>query len=192
MKRLFAAMTAALMMVALVSSTAFAAAGGNAGGNSSTLKCFTGGAATCTIAAGGTVTLANITVDYTDYAGVYINSKSTSNKLIGTVSFSFNYDPTAYSSGNPRFSIPINDGLGTPGLYAFLDGPYCGNTGVVDTALATCAVYLNTGQWFANWAAFVAADPTYRVSSGGIPFIVADWPSSTSNPTYTIWGIVLR
>ena len=57
-------------------------------------------------------------------------------------------------------------------FYAFLDKDGCG-AALVSTESANCAV--NAGpESFANWAAFAAAHPTYRIASGSIPFIIAD------------------
>ena len=50
----------------------------------------------------------------------------------------------------------------------------CNGSGYVSTKSATCKVYFITDT-YANWAAFVAARPTYTVSY--IPFIIADQPS---------------
>lgn len=190
MKRLVAALSAGVLLVVLGSGTVLA---------DPKLLCFTGGAAGCMVAPNGTVSLTNITVGGVDYAGVYLNSRSNSGKALGKVSFSFDYDINAVAGGAPRLSIPIDDRVGTAFLYVFLDALNCGNTGTVSTTLATCPVYLNqpsgttTGPWD-NWADF-AADPAtarWRIKPGGIPFIIADWPSGGSAATYTIWNIALR
>ncbi len=55
-----------------------------------------------------------------------------------------------------------------------------------------CTVDVNLGGSYANWDAFAAAHPTWRVQPGGIPFIIADWPSSGPDVAYVISDIVLR
>lgn len=70
--------------------------------------------------------------------------------------------------------------------YAFLDAINCGNTGTVSTTSAACAVFFGS-ESFANWAAFAAAHPTYRIPAASIPFVIADEPG-----TYEITDIDLR
>lgn len=131
----------------------------------------------------GTFTLVN---DAGEYSGVYLSSKSTSGKYVGSVDYSFTAGG-AIAGGAPRLSIPINDGAGTADLFAFLDVANCGS-GTVSTEIATCPVFLNQlyGS-FANWDAFVAAHPTFKIVAGGIPFIIADQPG-----TFTVSNIQLR
>jgi hypothetical protein len=120
-----------------------------------------------------------------EYSGVYLKSKSLSDKLIANVDFSFNYTGNP-AGGSPRFSIPLNSGTGeTP--YAFLDAMNCGTPGLVSTDLANCPVFINTGGSYANWDAMAAANPTWRIASGKIPFVIADQPG-----TYELSNIVLR
>jgi hypothetical protein len=131
----------------------------------------------------GTVTLAN---DPAEYSGVYLNSRSQSGKPLHAVSFSFNYSGDV-AGGAPRFSIPIDtDGNGTVDGYAFIDAINCGLTGTVSTESSTCMVFFGS-ETFANWDAFAAAHPDYRIAPGSIPFIIADQPG-----TYTITDIDLR
>lgn len=121
-----------------------------------------------------------------EYSGVYLQSKSQSGKPIGNVSFSFDHAGDI-AGGAPRFSIPVDtDGNGSVEGYAFLDVNGCGNTGTVSTTSSTCQVFFG-GEAFANWAAFAAAHPTYRIAPGSIPFIIADQEGS-----YTITSIDLR
>jgi hypothetical protein len=126
-----------------------------------------------------------------EYGGVYLKSKSTSGKL-ADVDFEFTSTGDV-TGGAPRFSLPIDDpatsvkGDG----YAFIDAANCGGvtggTTLVSTESATCAVFYGSGSW-ANWDAFVAANPTLRVTPGGIPFIIADGALGT----YNVSDIVLR
>lgn len=173
---------AAMVVLALAGTTS--AAGGK-------LKCFTGTPASCAVD-GETVTLDTSTGGY---AGAYYsNGKSLGGSTLSSVDFTFQYncDPsddttTCVGGGSPRWSIPIDtDGNGKTDAYAFLDAANCGATGVVSTTLATCAVFLNTGGSWANWDAFAAANPTYRIGRS-LPFVITD---TTEPGTTLIFGIV--
>jgi hypothetical protein len=130
---------------------------------------------------------ATINNDPGEYGGVYLKSRSQSAKLT-EVAFSFTSSGDV-AGGAPRFSIPIdtdNNGS-TDNGYAFLDVLNCGSN-VVSTDSANCQVFFNneiTG--YANWAAFAAAHPTWRIAPGGIPFIISDQPGN-----YVVNNIVLR
>ena len=65
--------------------------------------------------------------------------------------------------------------------YAFIDAAGCGGATAppnppttVSTASAACSVNAGLDGTFANWAAYVAAHPTYEIAPGAIPFIIAD------------------
>ena len=140
------------------------------------------------ISESGTVTIVN---EPGEYGGVYLSSRSQSGKLLGEVDFSF-ISTGDVAGGAPRFSIPIDtDGNGIVEGYAFLDAANCGGVSNVTTTVSTealnCPVFLNWGPSFANWDAFAAAHPTYRIAPGAIPFIIADQPG-----TYQVSNIVLR
>jgi hypothetical protein len=153
---------------------------------------------------GGTVTITNTIVNDPvwgvgpSYGGVYLKSRSLSSKLADVeVSFRSTGD---VAGGAPRFSIPIDDrDPATKDTYAFLAPDRCGGASgqstVVSTELANCIVDLNgnfaaslAGASYANWDAFVAANPTFRVQPGGIPIIIADGAVGT----YVVTDIVLR
>jgi hypothetical protein len=123
-----------------------------------------------------------------EYGGVYLKSKSVSGKLIGNVLFSFT-SSGAVTGGAPRFSIPVNsDGTtNAVAFYAFIDAANCGGP-FVSTENPACPVFAGA-ETFANWDAFAAAHPNYRVAPGVIPFIVAD---GAYNQTYVVSDIVLR
>ena len=133
----------------------------------------------CTLNASGTgATLDNSGGDPDgSYSGVYFANSAISGKLLSDVSdLSFTYTGTA-TAGSPRISLPIdtnNDGV--TDFYAFIGAFYCNDgAGHVDVMHdTTCTIFYSgntTGD--ANWAAFVAAHPTWRVSND-VPFIVAD------------------
>jgi hypothetical protein len=135
----------------------------------------------CTLNASGTgATLDNSGGD-TDgsYSGVYFAVSSLNGKLLSQVtdvSFTYTGIPTA---GSPRISLPIDtDGNGTTDLYISISAFYCNDgAGLVNPMTdATCTIWSNqdgTTPLASNWAALVAAYPTWRISSG-TPFIIAD------------------
>jgi hypothetical protein len=170
------------ILIALVASVAIAAPALAA----PPARLLTFGTGDATLTGLSSVTLVN---DAGEYSGVYLHAARTA-KSIGSVDFSFTYSGTI-AGGAPRFSIPIDtDGNGTVEGYAFIDANSCGATttsgsGTVSTELATCKVYF-LNDVYANWDAFVLANPTYRLPPGSVPFIIADQPG-----TYVITGIDL-
>jgi hypothetical protein len=115
-----------------------------------------------------------------EYAGVY---KGHPVRLVGKVRFSM----TSFGDvqgGAPRFSIALDtDGVkSTTESYAFLDAANCGATvgdnpthipTLISTESSTCKVFINTGGEFDNWAALVAAHPSWRTSEDP-SFVIAD------------------
>lgn len=177
MKRLFAAMTAALLMVSLVASVAIAAPN---------IKYLTFGTGTVTEGPSGTFTIAN---DASEYGGVYLNSRSQSGKPLASVDFSFTASGDI-AGGAPRLTVPIDmDGNGSAEDYASIGANNCVDPTFVSTTSPTCQVFLNSNgvTGWANWDAFAAANPTWRVAPGWIPFIIADVAG-----TYVVSDIVLR
>jgi hypothetical protein len=166
------------LVLALIASFAIVATASAANPNFNTF-----GTGTVTEGPAGTFTIVN---DPGEFGGVFLNSRSQSAKLIGDVDFSFD-SSGAVAGGAPRLSIPINDGVGTADLFAFLDVANCGSP-TVSTDSANCPVFLNqTYGSFANWDEFAAEHPTFRIVSGGIPFVISDQPG-----TYVVSNIVLR
>jgi hypothetical protein len=169
MKRLFAAMTAALMVLALTG-TAIAAP------KSSTLTCdgnCTISGTTATITTNGTLGDGG-SVWYTKFSG-----KSFYGQRLSQISaLSFTSSGSSALGIDPRWSIPIdtnNDGFTE--AFAFVASGTCNNgAGLVDVIHdATCSVnYL--GATYANWAAFVAAQPAIAEISltDNWAFVVAD------------------
>ena len=134
---------------------------------------------------------ATIILDDGEWGGVYIKSKSKSGKLLSQVDFSFT-STGAVSGGAPRFSLPIDtDGNGTVDGYAFIDAANCGGISggetVVSTDAENCQAFFGSGS-YANWDALAAANPTYRMAPGSIPFVIADGGVGT----YRVEDIVLR
>ena len=190
--RLLTTLTRSLGILAVFSAAVLL---GNAGpaaasNGSSKLLCFdgttdtangqTGGAVyggVCTRTADGAVLDNSVPVGSGDYSGVYYKTSSLSGKLLGDVTqLSFNYTgiPTA---GSPRISLPIDvTGDGTTDFYAFIGAFYCNDgAGLVDPIHdSTCTIFYTGGpvSGYPNWAAFVAAHPTWHV--GATPFVIAD------------------
>jgi len=174
----------AIVLAALVGSAGNAAA-------ANPLLCFDGhseGTALggrCTLFSDGSgATLDNREADPDgNYSGVYYATTSVSGKPLSQVtdlSFTYSGTPTA---GSPRISLPIDaDNDGNRDFYAFIGAFYCNDgLGHVDaTHDSTCTIFWTFGTTSgsdANWAAFVAAHPTWRVShqsSTDVPFVVAD------------------
>ena len=138
----------------------------------------------CTINPDGTSATLNTADGDVDgsYAGVYYATTSLSGDLIGTVTgLSFTYSCTTgapcVTGGSPRMSIPIDtNNDGTTDGYAFIDANNCGQTtnrtGTVDQS---CPVFFGS-TLYTNWAAFASANPTYRIATDSVPFVIADQP----------------
>jgi hypothetical protein len=138
---------------------------------------------------------ATIVNDAGEYGGVYLKPRSLSATLSGLeISFRSTAD---VAGGAPRFSIPIDDrDPATKDTYAFLAADRCGGVTGAETVVSTedpdCIVDLNwtpssSPSSYANWDAFVAANPTFRVQPGGQAFIIAD-----ASGNYAVTDIVLR
>jgi len=177
----------AVFSAAVLLGNAGAASAANA---SSQLLCFdgttdtangdTGGAVyggVCTRTSNGAILDNSVPVGSGDYSGVYYQTSSLSGKTLGQVTqLSFNYTGVA-TAGSPRISLPIDvTGDGTTDFYAFIGAFYCNDgAGLVDPIHdSTCTIFYTGGpdSGYPNWAAFVAAHPTWHV--GAIPFVIAD------------------
>jgi opacity protein-like surface antigen len=173
MKRVIAAMTAAVLMVALVSSATVAAP--------KSWKTFGDPGTNVVQNPKATFTITN---DVGQYGGVYVQAFGAFGKHVGDVTFSFDSSGTV-AGGAPRFSIPVDaSGDKVTDFYAFLDVNGCGGNTHVSTTNATCTAYAGA-ETFTNWAALVTAHPGWKISD--IPFVIADQPG-----TYVVWNIVLR
>ena len=123
---------------------------------------------------------ATIKVDPGEDGCVYSKDGPKKHKL-NEVKFSFKSDGDV-QGGAPRWSIPIDtDGDQHVDHYAFLDAAGCGATvGTTDdvtvsTSKDDCLVN-DSGPTYANWAAFAAANPDWKVAKKDIVFIEADQP----------------
>jgi len=134
-----------------------------------------------------------------DYAAIYTTAKSPAGKLLSEVDMGFNIaapeGQNGYVQGGaPRLTIPIDfDGDLLWDDFASIDWNSCGGTVdgtgrltssvLVSTTSSTCGVSLNGGGSYANWDAFAAANPTYRIAKGQQAFIIADWGLTRVNLT---------
>jgi hypothetical protein len=166
----------------VVASTAILLAGAIAGiANAGGAKVHTFGTGDVSVAQnpylGTRVTIVN---DEGEYGGVYAGKMS--GAALSSVKFSF-VSIGDVQGGAPRWSIPIDtDGAKkTTEGYAFLDAANCGATvgdnpdstaTYVSTTNTDCKVFFGAGE-YANWPAFGASNPTYRLSKD-VPFIIAD------------------
>ena len=131
----------------------------------------------CTRTANGAILDNSVAVGSGDYSGVFFKTSSLSGKLLGDVTqLSFRYTGVA-TAGSPRISLPIDvTGDGTTDFYAFIGAFSCNDgAGLVDPIHdSTCTIFYTGGPVSGdpNWAAFVAAHPTWHV--GATPFVIAD------------------
>jgi hypothetical protein len=164
------------------------------------IQCFSGTMdggynGTCTLnsnGAKGSATLNNNDNDldpYNNYSGVYTANSNMYGKTVGNVGqLSFTYTGDVATAGSPRFSIPLStDGNSTSDVYSFVSAYYCNNgAGLVDVVNdSTCTIYVGS-ETFENWAALVAAHPTWTIATDAYVFIIADDPGvwTVSNVTF--------
>lgn len=115
-----------------------------------------------------------------NYAGVYISNTNLDGKLLEDVNkLSFSYDGESSVGGSPRLSIPIDSNAdGSTEAYAYIDTMGCNDgdpeSGTLDAINdSTCLVWYNNVS-YENWAAFVAANPTYRIATDALAFVIVD------------------
>lgn len=138
----------------------------------------------CVINPGGTSATLNTADGDPDgsYAGVYYASTNLSGDSVTTVTgMSFTYTctsaATCVTGGSPRLSIPIDTNAnGSWDSFAFIDANNCGMTAALSgTVTQACPVFFGS-TLYANWTAFATANPTYRIATDAIPFVIADQP----------------
>ncbi len=191
MKKLLTYIGIAVFVFGFMSVVA-SAAGGSLNGNK--IQCFDGTTdggfnGVCTLVAPGGATLNTIDNDLdpnNNYAGVYVQNTNLDGKLIGDVNkLSFSYDGSGAAGGSPRISIPIDENNdGTTEAYAFIDTLGCNdgdaNVGTLDAINdATCNVSYGATV-YPNWAGFVSANPTFKVATDALAFIIVDQPGNFS------------
>ena len=179
------------LLAALVCAASVFAAVATARSTATNLHCQAGAPGTCH------VNPSSNSVTFDTRAGGYALAYLTSSTALGGTplahaNFSFNFTCTNYTpadptdcvgGGVPRLSIPIGTGATPNGdVFAFVDAAGCGYTpgvstsGSVNTTNPACAVNVNTGASYPNWAAFAAANPTWTIRKGHSWFVIADFP----------------
>lgn len=127
-----------------------------------------------------------------DYAGVYVqNTTLTGMPLTAVKQLSYTYSGTTTPTpGNLSLNLPLDtDGDGISDAYAFIDAFYCAGTqGKVDAINdAVCGIWVN-GIEYDNWAALVAAHPTWTIGPDGfLPFVIAE---RTPSEGPALWRVV--
>lgn len=198
------ALTAVITVVSAFAFTATAANGpvATAPGQNK-IQCFDG---TTDGGFGGTCTLKNsganspATLDNSDsnvngdYAGVYVqNSTIFGQSLSQVTKLGYTYSGSiAPQPGDLSLNVPIDtDGNGTTDTYAFIDAYYCpGTNGVVDVIHdQNCGIWVN-GVEYANWAALVSANPTWKVANAPA-FVIAERTPSEPSATWTVSNVML-
>ena len=116
-----------------------------------------------------------------DFAGVFTNNTTMSGQLVGDVTqLSYTYTGiTVPTLGD----LSLNVGIDTTGdgffdTFLFIDAANCpGVGGAVDVINdAVCGIVVGSPEtaFYPNWAALVAANPTWKVATDQLPFIVAE------------------
>jgi len=196
----------------LASGVAFAAPGPHApttAPGQNKIQCFSGTTdlsgfgGTCTLnsnGAKGSATLDNsVAVSSADYAGVFINATTITGQTLGNIT-QLGYTYTGTVTPNPgdlSLNVPVDtNGDGKNDAYLFIDAFYCpGTGGVVDVIHDTnCGIFVNNVE-YANWAALVAANPTWTVAAlgaddqsvGTLPFVIAERVNGVEPPA--VWTV---
>jgi len=120
-----------------------------------------------------------------DYAGVYVPHSAMSGKLLSKVKkLGYNYKGNITPKpGNLSLNVPLDENNnGTTEEYAFIDAAHdaqhCpGKNGHVDIIKDKhCGIFAGSlpTVFYANWAALVAAHPTWKVATDHPPIVIAE------------------
>lgn len=166
------------------------------------LQCFDGTTdggfgGTCTLnsnGAKGPATLDNSSSNPAgDYSGVYTLESTVYGQLLTDITqLSYHYSGTiAPQPGNLSYNIPIDtNNDGDTEFFAFVDAFYCpGVNGVVNIITdASCGIFEGGVTFYANWAAFVAAQPagTEVALLDNFVFIVAERTPAEPSAVWTV------
>jgi hypothetical protein len=136
-----------------------------------------------------------------DYSGVFIGATTITGQTLGNITqLGYTYSGTVTPNpGDLSLNVPVdtnNDGLND--AYLFIDAFYCpGNGGVVDVIHDTnCGIFVNNVE-YSNWAALVAANPTWKVTNAGdaftgtLPFVIAERTPSEGPAIWTVSNVTL-
>jgi len=194
---------AAVIASLFVSSLAFAATPVTAPGQNKIL-CFDGTTdggfgGTCTLKANGAkgpATLNNTDTNPSgDYSGVYIQNSTLNGQTLGSVT-QLGYSYTGTVTPNPgdlSLNVPVDtNGDSNTDAYLFIDAFYCpGTGGVVDVIHdSNCGIFVN-GVEYSNWAALVAANPTWTVATDALAFVIAERTPTEPSALWTVSNITL-
>jgi len=126
-----------------------------------------------------------------DYAGVYAKHNRLGGKLLSEVKpLGYHYVGTiAPNPGNLSLNVPLDENNdGTTEEYAFVDAFYCpGVNGTVDIINdPNCVIYVGGVTPYPNWAALVAANPTWKVATDHVPILIAERTPSEPPAFWTV------
>jgi hypothetical protein len=208
MKRAIAYASTFVTLVTLLAifTTANAAGNPTAPGQNKIL-CFDGTTETAGFF-GGVCTLLNngakgpATLDNTDsnpngdYSGVYTKNSTLSGQLLGDVK-QLSYSYTGNIAPTPTdlsLNVPLDEtGSGATTEYAFIDAFYCpgvaGNVDVINDP--TCGIFVGGVVFYPNWAALVAANPTWKVATDNLTFVIAERVPGSPPAFWTISHLTL-
>lgn len=157
------------------------------------LQCYSYAPSTCTLTLNG----ADVSSVSSGATFLWIDNSNLQGRRVTEINrLAFTYSGTGAAGGSPRLTFPLDqngDGVWTQPHddYVSIDWNACGLPaagGTVDVINdANCKVATNgidgSSETYANWAAFIAANPTQRVATGEgyVPFIILD--ASTGNMT---------
>lgn len=146
------------------------------------LQCYSEAPSTCTV----TGNAVNVNSTLAGATFVWIENSNLQGRLVTDINkLAFTYSGTGAGGGSPRLTFPVDqNGDGAYDDYVSIEWHACGlpaSGGTVDLINdPNCQVHTNgidgLAEFYANWAAYIAAKPTDRVATGEgyIPFIILD------------------
>ncbi len=200
----FSGIALAILFTVAIAASAYAATPPTAPGLNK-LLCFDGTTegggygGVCTLKANGAkgpATLDNTDTNPNgDYSGVYFQESTLFGQSLGSVTqLGYNYTGNITPMpGNLSLNLPLDtDGdITNTETYAFIDAYYCpGTDGSVDVIHdGVCGIWVD-GIEYANWAALVAAHPTWSVANN-YPFVIAERTPSEVSALWTVANVKL-
>lgn len=131
-----------------------------------------------------------------DYAGVYYANSTMSGQLLGAITqLGYTYSGTTVPGpGDLSLNVPVNlSGGATTDGYLFIDAFYCPGVGGHVDAInnSSCGMYYQGVTFYANWAAFVAANPSAKVATDNVPFVIAERTPAEGPAFWTVSNVTL-
>ena len=190
-------------------------------GTDANLQCFSGsgtGTATyggsCSVSKGdkSVATLSNNdSVSSGDYSGVFVHANNLTGEALSTITqLGYTWESATAATPTPTpGDLSLNIGISATGGgpstgYLYVDAYYCpgtdrspgsGATGGTVTVVndSSCGMYYDGAVFYANWASFVAANPTATVGTTATakPFIVAERVGGAPPAVWTISSVSL-